>query len=323
MDDLVKPGLHYAGDSEFMEKLQKIDPNFYYITVGTNLLKSIDELGPEDFFQLNFRLLGGKGGFGSLLKSFRIHKSANQLMSRDLTGRRLADVREEERLRRWISKKADRDAKKKKEKEEKLLKLKNGGKVKHQFKDKKYMRRRDLLLEQTEDAIEAGLRAEEEKSESPDSGQGSSPAEVEDKDSDIDLDDEIPLLSRNRKRKVIATEPEKIFEEKKPKVVKNESKHVVKISVEEKNQVQKPQKKEDPQVQKVEKVEKKDFPVIDLEDYSGPESLEKLGLEHLKHGLESRGLKCGGSLPERAQRLFSVKGLTPDQYPKKIRAAKK
>lgn len=48
-------------------------------------------------------------GFGSLLRSFRIHKSNNQLMCRNLTGRRLADVREEERLKKWISKKVERE----------------------------------------------------------------------------------------------------------------------------------------------------------------------------------------------------------------------
>lgn len=35
---------------------------------------------------------------------------------------------------------------------------------------------------------------------------------------------------------------------------------------------------------------------------------EELGLYHLKHALEARGLKCGGSLQERAVRLFTVKG---------------
>jgi len=53
------------------------------------------------------------------------------------------------------------------------------------------------------------------------------------------------------------------------------------------------------------------------------EELQALGLLHLKHALESRGLKCGGSLEERASRLFSVKGLNPEQYPKKICAQKK
>lgn len=48
-------------------------------------------------------------GFGSLLRSFRMHRSTNQLMCRDLSGRRLSDVKEEERLRRWIEKKAERE----------------------------------------------------------------------------------------------------------------------------------------------------------------------------------------------------------------------
>ena len=36
--------------------------------------------------------------------------------------------------------------------------------------------------------------------------------------------------------------------------------------------------------------------------------------------LQIRSLKCGGNLEERSKRLFSVRGLSPDQYPKKIRA---
>lgn len=39
---------------------------------------------------------------------------------------------------------------------------------------------------------------------------------------------------------------------------------------------------------------------------SGPEQLEALGLERLKK-------ECGGTLQERAARLFSVRGLTADQ----------
>jgi len=33
-----------------------------------------------------------------------------------------------------------------------------------------------------------------------------------------------------------------------------------------------------------------------------------------------RGLKCGGSLQERAHRLFSVQGLTPDQFDRSLLA---
>lgn len=52
---------------------------------------------------------------------------------------------------------------------------------------------------------------------------------------------------------------------------------------------------------------------LDLLSVSGPEQLEALGLERLKKELMERGMKCGGTLQERAVRLFSVKGLSPDQ----------
>ncbi|KAK2907097.1 hypothetical protein Q8A67_006082 [Cirrhinus molitorella] len=52
---------------------------------------------------------------------------------------------------------------------------------------------------------------------------------------------------------------------------------------------------------------------LDLLSVRGPEQLEALGLERLKKELMERGMKCGGTLQERAARLFSVKGLSPDQ----------
>ncbi|KAG1939832.1 replication stress response regulator SDE2 [Pimephales promelas] len=52
---------------------------------------------------------------------------------------------------------------------------------------------------------------------------------------------------------------------------------------------------------------------LDLLSASGPEQLEALGLERLKKELMERGMKCGGTLQERAARLFSVRGLAADQ----------
>lgn len=54
------------------------------------------------------------------------------------------------------------------------------------------------------------------------------------------------------------------------------------------------------------------FLPIDLDEIDSAEDLEALGLNHLKHDLQRRGLKCGGALQERASRLFSVKGLSVD-----------
>lgn len=45
------------------------------------------------------RLLGGKGGFGSMLRAIgaQIEKTTNREACRDLSGRRLRDINEEQR----------------------------------------------------------------------------------------------------------------------------------------------------------------------------------------------------------------------------------
>lgn len=49
---------------------------------------------------------------------------------------------------------------------------------------------------------------------------------------------------------------------------------------------------------------------LDLSAFSSWEELASLGLDRLKSALMALGLKCGGTLEERAQRLFSTKGQT-------------
>lgn len=52
---------------------------------------------------------------------------------------------------------------------------------------------------------------------------------------------------------------------------------------------------------------------VDLLAFSSVADVESLGLEKLKCELMARGLKCGGTLQERAARLFSVRGLAREQ----------
>jgi hypothetical protein len=91
-----------------IEKIRALPSDSYYL-ISKGSFIDLDEIQPNDVFQVNFRVLGGKGGFGSVLRSFRISKSSNKLMCRNLNGRRLGDVQEEERLRKWMEKKADRE----------------------------------------------------------------------------------------------------------------------------------------------------------------------------------------------------------------------
>ena len=64
-------------------------------------------------------------------------------------------------------------------------------------------------------------------------------------------------------------------------------------------------------------------PLTDLDKYESTDELEKLGLDRLKGALMAMGLKCGGTLHERAARLMAVRGLDPQDYPAKLLAKKR
>ena len=49
---------------------------------------------------------------------------------------------------------------------------------------------------------------------------------------------------------------------------------------------------------------------LDLTAFSSPEELMSLGLDRLKSALQALSMKCGGTLEERAKRLFSTKGVS-------------
>lgn len=53
--------------------------------------------------------------------------------------------------------------------------------------------------------------------------------------------------------------------------------------------------------------------------FNSPKELEALGLDRLKEGLEAMGLKCGGTLQDRAERLWSVRGKKPSDIPEKLK----
>jgi splicing factor 3A subunit 3 len=59
---------------------------------------------------------------------------------------------------------------------------------------------------------------------------------------------------------------------------------------------------------------------VDLSAVSSASELERLGLDGLKQALQAMGLKCGGTLAQRAARLFSVKGVPRDKISPKLLA---
>ena len=61
---------------------------------------------------------------------------------------------------------------------------------------------------------------------------------------------------------------------------------------------------------------------LNFDDFSSATEMEVLGLGRLKSELQARGLKCGGTLQERAARLFLLKSTPLDKLPKKLLARK-
>ena len=114
-------------------------------------------------------LLGGKGGFGSLLRAIgaQIEKTTNRDACRDLSGRRLRDVKREDELKRLIALQQKLQEERKRRKREKLEKLKKKTEESStsksiqelvaMFDDHEYNRRRLELNDIIEAAVDKGI----------------------------------------------------------------------------------------------------------------------------------------------------------------------
>ncbi|XP_077300882.1 splicing regulator SDE2-like [Arctopsyche grandis] len=105
------------------------------------------------------RLVGGKGGFGSMLRAIgaQIEKTTNREACRDLSGRRLRDIREERRLLDLAASQSQREEIARQRKEERIKRL--CAKPKYEFNDEKYEKSRRGLEEAVDEAVEQGSRA--------------------------------------------------------------------------------------------------------------------------------------------------------------------
>nr|CAG4652390.1 EOG090X0OE5 [Triops cancriformis] len=309
-----------------------------------------------------FPLVGGKGGFGSMLRAIgaQIEKTTNREACRDLSGRRLRDINEEKRLKEWVSKQADREREKEEKKKKKLERLL--AEPKHEFHDPEYETARANVLDKVHDAIEEGLKGakvnagpSQKRKANEEAGSSKKQAlwlgvdeeELSDSDSNSDMEptkNESPTVAITAVRDITLSHEENNSagfpctsdDAKSPESQPNEV-----TSEEEKPQTAKDSNpatestvqltRETPEVRETSNnqaqsglleqlpppTEKPADPVledVDLESYVSVSALEQLGLQTLKLALQKRSLKCGGTLQERAARLWSVRGLTPDQY---------
>lgn len=110
--------------------------------------------------RLSARLIGGKGGFGSMLRAIgaQIEKTTNREACRDLSGRRLRDINEEKRLRKWLEGQEDREKEAADRKQKKLERLVAEPKIEVNL-NPAYEKERKDLPERVSLAVEAGWQA--------------------------------------------------------------------------------------------------------------------------------------------------------------------
>tara|TARA_B110000208_G_C11723081_1_gene413517 strand:- start:64 stop:1353 length:1290 start_codon:yes stop_codon:yes gene_type:complete len=60
---------------------------------------------------------------------------------------------------------------------------------------------------------------------------------------------------------------------------------------------------------------------IALDDFASAKEIAALPASRVKHALQLRGLKCGGAPQQRAERLFSIKGIAPSKVPHELLAS--
>lgn len=116
----------------YIAENEGLDMNDFIIANGTKIfrpqsccLQSIS-LQNNSNVEILIPLLGGKGGFGSLLRAIgaQIEKTTNRDACRDLSGRRLRDIKREDELRKLIALQERLQEERKLRKKEKLEKLK-------------------------------------------------------------------------------------------------------------------------------------------------------------------------------------------------------
>ncbi|KAJ6639854.1 Replication stress response regulator SDE2 [Pseudolycoriella hygida] len=146
-------------EAEIQEQLG-LKPDDYYLTQNG---RRINEISPSFDIHANLRLVGGKGGFGSMLRAIgaQIEKTTNREACRDLSGRRLRDINEEKRLKTWLDAQKDRDQEIVDKRRKKIEKLQ--AKPKHCFKDEAYEQARADMTQNVADSVEEGFRAAEQQ----------------------------------------------------------------------------------------------------------------------------------------------------------------
>lgn len=269
--------------------------------------------------QVSFKLLGGKGGFGSLLRAIgsQIHNTTDRKSCRNLDGTRIRSKEYEKDLVEAKKRKIEKDKQVAIEREEKRQKKmetivktaagEHGGK--HYFEDEEYVESKEKSTAQTAESVAlaaAKLRkqAEEKRRKDEEARRIREQSAGDDTDSDCSsLEDEfMPVKS------VVNTGPSRPIKGGSATASAKTSSHsdamyshLLGKNVGERKPFE---------LHKVQDIE--------LEALESIDSLMSESLERLGELLMLRGLKATGTIPERADRLWKVRGLSTSEYPDDI-----
>uniref|UniRef100_A0A8D3BHN2 SDE2 telomere maintenance homolog (S. pombe) n=1 Tax=Scophthalmus maximus TaxID=52904 RepID=A0A8D3BHN2_SCOMX len=137
-------------------QLQGVCSEDFYVIRNGRVEDVEDPVQHGAVYNLQPRLCGGKGGFGSMLRALgaQIEKTTNREACRDLSGRRLRDVNHEKEMADWLKKQAEREAEKEQRRLERLKRKLS--EPKHQFTDPEYQQQCHDLFERLEDSVLKG-----------------------------------------------------------------------------------------------------------------------------------------------------------------------
>jgi len=271
-------------------------------------------------------LRGGKGGFGTLLRSTGKKKGRNAEpnndMCRDLKGQRYHVSENARKMEKWTKEESLR--------EEEALALKyieeqTGEKARKRAKMEKEEERFRKDSEEVKERMEEAMKVATTKTIQTTVEKGRVRDEEEEEDDSDNEEDEDDFRRKKKKRTTnkSTTEEEEIEEEEEEQIEegKEEERKVIKVA--KANDAKEfPVVGAAPMSSNSSPPKQENFEPIDLHDINVAQELERFGLDHLKIELTRQNLKCGGSLEERANRLFLLKMTPFEAIDKKHKAMK-
>ena len=298
-----------------------------------NFLSRRKRIEPNGTYQLFLKkgLQGGKGGFGTLLRSTGKKKGRNSgannnELCRDLKGQRYHVTENAKKMEQWEKEESLR--------EEEALALRyieeqTGEKARKRAKmeeeEERFRKDSEEVKERMEKAIKMATNATKISTTLASSSveKRSKRDEEDDDEDDEDEEDDDEDDFRKKKKKTSTTkndrgekekEEERKEEEKPKEVEEKEQRKEEKVAASEKKLTSAATSSSPPK--------QENFEPIDLSVINTAQELERFGLDHLKIELTRQKLKCGGSLEERANRLFLLKTNSLEEIDKKHKAKK-